>query len=823
MLPEPPASSSSQAFFALAVDPIDPNIVYAGEGFFRYDASTNYTISEIWRSTNLGDTWSDLGIEHEFVFRNCAIHSIVPHAYNGNLNHPGADTLYVSASGTVGVWRGAWTGSTWTWTSLNGSGVTGLPHKDACDLEATLTGSGLNRLYVVLDSKWDGSDPSSIYDRELGYGGGVWFTSNRGATWNPTSEDGDALELDDTYADPKNGVDPFVKNMRNLALNKNTGKIYVALSNARWAHQGVWRGTEGDPWTWEILTEHRIGTEGQWDGTPHENFNFERTYMPNLAGCEGLDILPSGKILFTSSMHTWLCEDEELDCIPTDPDASDWQSLDTAETPHGSLQWTTTGMDDTQAFDITVDPQNSQNWYMGLGDVGLLRSTNAGGTWQPCIAEAPYDAHDYRNCWKIFPVPGLGQWIGVFGSWSSEGTAEQDFNVWWTDDTPPDSDSDWHMIEFPGDPDADYKINDVIAVYNDLFGTAMMAVATETGIFKSNWDPLFGGGNWADLTEWMQGVDDEPPSPVFSSLASQVVTDPTGTSPNRRFVAAFRQEGGPGGTELGKIYYSTSFGATWQPANLGTPPMGEEDCLNSIWSLEWSNSDSQVIHAGSGNPHGCYLKSTDKGANWNYVSDFDAYGQVSVVDLVETKSSSHTVYAAIQPLRYGDNLEVSFGGVFYLNGSIWSPFKNGLDAGHMTFLKEDGTQSGRFFAGTMGNGAYKYQPPVPREMASLSTTLAKVEQAQPSLRGVQSSNRPGSAAQSVRFVVGAKVPVTVSIYGTTGRLVRLLMKEQVYAEGAHTVTWDGLDDSGHRAPSGIYYARVSTPIESETVKFVMVR
>jgi hypothetical protein len=155
----------------------------------------------------------------------------------------------------------------------------------------------------------------------------------------------------------------------------------------------------------------------------------------------------------------------------------------------------------------------------------------------------------------------------------------------------------------------------------------------------------------------------------------------------------------------------------------------------------------------------------------------------------------------------------------------WSGFNVNLDVGHMTFLKEDSTSLPpleRLFCGTLGNGAYIHESSG-RGTNPPSIALAKVEQPQPSLHGVQSSNRPGSGTPSIRFAVGASLPVTVSIYSSTGRLVRLLTKEQVYAEGDHIVTWDGVDDSGHRAPSGVYYARVSTPIKSETTKLLMVR
>ena len=802
VLPET-VGAGNRAFFALAGDPSDSTKIYAGEGFFRYESATEYGPAynngpaNIFMSPNLGDPWISLG-----QLSDCGIHSIIP--VETNPLYGGADELYVSASDNVGVVKGTRTGeSTWTWSSINGSGGTGLPHRHARDLEATFTFSGqLDRLYVVLDSQWEDGNPGSIYNHASGWGGGVWFSSNGGSTWYPTSVSTDNFNLD---------VGP--KRMRNLAINRNTGTIYVTLNNAGWAEQGLWRGTPGvggpTDWVWEILTDHRVNPFGQFDGTPEPTYNFERTYQPNLAGCEGLDIdQSSGDILFTSSMHAWLCEGGN--CLPgnclggncEETIAPYWKSLDTEKTP-GTLSWTTTGMDDTQAFDITVDPQNSSNWYLAQGDIGLLRSTNGGQTWTPCIASAPYTQYLSSNCRKILPNqigPTTYQWIGVFGSWSDEGDNVRDFDVWTTSAAPSDT-STWTAIPF-FNAAFNRVINDVLVVGN------YMAVATDLGIYKS-----FGNaGTWGTLSEWT-GIPAGK-----SKIASRIVADPTGIGPNRKFVVACQWESE---TVFGGIYYATKFGGPWQAGSLQVCSPQCDDCWRSVYSLEWSSANSQVVHAGSGNPRGCYLQSTNKGVTWTYVSDFSAQGSgnVSVVDLVETTTG--TVLAAIDPARYGDSLEETFGGIYAWSGIVWNALADGLDAGHMTFLKADPTNAGRLFCGTMGNGAYitDLQP----RGSNPPLAMQAKEGNQPSLHEVRAITTPGGPSPSVRFALGAAGPVSVYIYDVTGRQVRLLLKEQRYAEGPHSVTWDGVNDSGQPAASGVYYARVLTPIASETVKIVMVR
>jgi hypothetical protein len=295
--------------------------------------------------------------------------------------------------------------------------------------------------------------------------------------------------------------------------------------------------------------------------------------------------------------------------------------------------------------------------------------------------------------------------------------------------------------------------------------------------------------------------------------------DPTGAGPNRRFIVAFRREDEQ---TLGGIYYANKVGAKWYPATSPTYP--NDNCFDSVYSLERSNADPQTVYAGSGNPRGCFLESSDKGVTWTYVTD-DFGGQttcVNVVDLVETTTVPPTLYAAVFPTSYAGCLEQNFGGVFMRNYLIWSPISDGLDAGHMTFLKEDETSPGRLFAGTMGNGAYVNDPAVDRQGDLPVIEDSNAMAVQPPLRqawlGANAASSP-----TVRFALGGECPVSISIYDPAGRKVRALIENQLYMQGVHALTWDGRDSSGQRVASGVYYVRVSTPKDSETVKVVFMK
>jgi hypothetical protein len=71
----------------------------------------------------------------------------------------------------------------------------------------------------------------------------------------------------------------------------------------------------------------------------------------------------------------------------------------------------------------------------------------------------------------------------------------------------------------------------------------------------------------------------------------------------------------------------------------------------------------------------------------------------------------------------------------------------------------------------------------------------------------QNEPNPFNPRTTIRFSVAAKGPVTLSIYDVSGRLVKTLVSTTMNP-GLHTIVWDGTDNAGHKAGSGIYWSQL---------------
>ena len=62
---------------------------------------------------------------------------------------------------------------------------------------------------------------------------------------------------------------------------------------------------------------------------------------------------------------------------------------------------------------------------------------------------------------------------------------------------------------------------------------------------------------------------------------------------------------------------------------------------------------------------------------------------------------------------------------------------------------------------------------------------------------------------TLTFRLAQRTPVRLILYDVLGRTVRTLV-DGARSPGLHTLTWDGLDNMGHRVPAGIYYYRLES-------------
>jgi hypothetical protein len=85
-----------------------------------------------------------------------------------------------------------------------------------------------------------------------------------------------------------------------------------------------------------------------------------------------------------------------------------------------------------------------------------------------------------------------------------------------------------------------------------------------------------------------------------------------------------------------------------------------------------------------------------------------------------------------------------------------------------------------------------------------------------------SGPNPFNPRTAIRFSLREAGPASLVIYNTRGQVVRRLTAQE-YSVGEHTMTWDGRDDRGQNAASGVYLARFVAEKVVMTRRLTLVR
>ena len=81
---------------------------------------------------------------------------------------------------------------------------------------------------------------------------------------------------------------------------------------------------------------------------------------------------------------------------------------------------------------------------------------------------------------------------------------------------------------------------------------------------------------------------------------------------------------------------------------------------------------------------------------------------------------------------------------------------------------------------------------------------------------------PFNPSTTIRFSLSENSPVQIDIYNQKGQLVKNLV-DQVKASGAHSIAFDGSDNSGRAISSGLYYYKMTAGKFSSTRKMVLMK
>jgi hypothetical protein len=89
----------------------------------------------------------------------------------------------------------------------------------------------------------------------------------------------------------------------------------------------------------------------------------------------------------------------------------------------------------------------------------------------------------------------------------------------------------------------------------------------------------------------------------------------------------------------------------------------------------------------------------------------------------------------------------------------------------------------------------------------------------------QNYPNPFNPATSIRYDLPDMAHVRLMIYNLSGQAVRMLVHTAQHPPGRHTIVWDGRDDAGQEAASGIYLYRLEAVDGGfvETKRMVLLR
>lgn len=72
----------------------------------------------------------------------------------------------------------------------------------------------------------------------------------------------------------------------------------------------------------------------------------------------------------------------------------------------------------------------------------------------------------------------------------------------------------------------------------------------------------------------------------------------------------------------------------------------------------------------------------------------------------------------------------------------------------------------------------------------------------------QNYPNPFSGETTINFSLPREEPVSIDVYNLNGKHFKTLSSSRKYPPGSHSITWDGKDESGGKAPAGMYLYRI---------------
>ena len=317
--------AGSPSIGAIALDPTDPDIIYVGTGEANA-ASDNYEGNGIWKTTDGGLTWNNIGLPNSYHIARIVI------------NPSNTDMIWVAVGGKHfgatnperGVYRSTDGGANWSQQ---------LYVNDSTGCVDIVYHPNSGKLFAAMWEKVRYPDLPSDFG---GFGSGIHVSSDLGATWDkldPTTSLGVGL--------------PFIAEdvgRIGLAADPTSNNIYALYSSDIGEFRGVYQSTDAGI-NWSRLNDGGISDVfGSWNGG---------WYFGQIRCAIGSTI----NYLYVMGVEIY-------------------RSNMTGSTVGDSWQWVGSGVH-VDHHAMYIDPNNENRVYLG-NDGGVDVSTNAGNSWTQC-------------------------------------------------------------------------------------------------------------------------------------------------------------------------------------------------------------------------------------------------------------------------------------------------------------------------------------------------------------------------------------------------------------------------------------------------------
>jgi photosystem II stability/assembly factor-like uncharacterized protein len=576
------ANLASLTFGAIAVDPVNPNNVYAGAGeSIYYFNTTTYSGKGLYRSTDAGATWTQItsGFGSTTHFSAMKVSPTTPTTIYAAL---GSGFWHASSPGNEGLWRSTNSGTTWARTGNYADAFDVLPHPTTIDRVYAATGgtnagfyrstdngatwtkittglpSGILRMQLALSPSISSTIYALTYTEPGGSGTvAVYKSTDDGSTWAATGA---------TYSSGQGWYDLLI------AVNPtNVNEVYIGTDELR-------RSTDGG------ATFSYVGGS-YWTQAMHVDFHI-MAFAPSNAsyryiGCDG------GIYRSINGGSTW-----------------------------GNLNGT---LPTLQYYRIASHPTDQNILTGGAQDNGIYKTTNGGtGNWTLVSTgdgmECFYDYATPTNVYASTQSGGIKKSTtgGNYGSFASIKPTTTDSWAWTTP-----------FIIHPTIPTTIYaasqrpwRSTDGGVSWTDLTGGALTGAAI-TSMAQSRVDPnnmilaasewsttppvlisTTGGTSWTNVTANIGGTQRYVGRVVFHPLQAATC-----------FVV--RSGFGAGN----KVYRSTNLGAAWTNISGDLPDVPHNDLFvdpiianeiyvaNDLGVYRTTNGGTNWTRQGSGLPY----------------------------------------------------------------------------------------------------------------------------------------------------------------------------------------------------------------------------